>query len=144
MSPLVASDGVTPLTKTIVPLTLPMLSLFMDGRETLRHAAALATLRVRLVCRRCQTQGGSHGRQTVVVVDRPVDGTVFVACPHRPAGAVVQMCAPLHLPSLLLTLGWDLACTACDATLAGDNDPASTSWTVSCPCTTREYRYAMA
>ena len=141
---ILARDGKTPLTKTVVPLTLPMLALFTDGRETLRHAAALGALRVALVCVTCQRQGGSHGRQNVVVVDRPVEGCVFVACPHRPTGALIQMGSPLHLPSLLLTLGWDLACTACGATLTGDNDPAATSWTVSCPCTTREYRYAVA
>ena len=39
MSPLVASDGVTPLTKTIVPLTLPMLSLFMDNYSTITLSA---------------------------------------------------------------------------------------------------------
>ena len=145
MSPLVAIDGRTPLTRTVVPLTLPMLSLFVDGRETLRHLAALSRLRVTLVCRTCLQQGGRDGRQTgVVVVDRPAAGVVFVACPHRPIGGTVQMAQPLNLQSLLLALGWDLACTICGATLEGDNDPQATAFTVRCPCTTREYRYAVA
>lgn len=141
---LLAADG-THLLQTRVDLTLPMLSLFLDGRETLRHLEALRRLRVALVCQTCMAQGGEDGRATrVVVVDRPVEGVAFVACPHRPIGGTVQMGRPLQLQSLLLSLGWNLACTACGHILQGDNDPKSIAFTVSCPCTTREYRYAVA
>ena len=141
---LLAADGYTHLHPARVELTLPMLPLFLDGRETLRHASALAQLRVGLICTYCAAHTEAGYEASVVVVDRPQDGTVFVACPHRPTGGIVQTRATLHLQSLLHALGWNLACTECRHVLQGDNDPASLSFTVRCPCTTREYRYKMA
>ena len=142
--PVLAADGVTHLHQTRVDLTLPMLALFLDGRETLRHASSLAQIRVKLICTYCAAHTEAGHEASVVVVDRPQDGTVFVACPHRPAGGLVQVGAPLHLQSLLHALGWNLACTACGHVLQGDNDPTSIAFTIRCPCTTREYRYKMA
>lgn len=141
---LLAADGATHLRQTRIELTLPMLAFFLDGRHTLRHAHALAQMRVKLICTYCETHRAEGQDASVVVVDRPQDGTVFVACPHRPTGGIVQTRDALHLPALLHALGWNLACTACRHVLQGDNDPTSLAFTVRCPCTTREYRYKMA
>lgn len=138
--PLLAADGYTYLHQQTLPMTLPMIELFLDGRELLRHAGSLRQLRAKLICQQCERGGQPY---VVEVLDRPVEGTVFVACPHRPQGGTVQMGGPLQIQPLLLALGWNLACTACGQPLRGDNDPGSVAFTVTCPCTKREYRFAV-
>lgn len=141
MSKLLAADGYTLLQQQIMPLTSYTVTWFTDGRQLLLHANDLSKVSAKLVCNICEAQGGiAH----VLVVAESTRESVFVACPHRPAGGVVKLDQPLEVGPLLLALGWNLHCPACGQPLRGDNDPTTASkYTVTCCCTSRVYQMAM-
>ena len=139
--PLLAADGSAYLGQETFPLSLAMVQLFNDGRMFLQALDVLQRLRVAVVCRTCESSGGPC---EVTAIYKPDENVVFVACAHRPQGGRVKMDKPLSLDPLLLALGWDLRCTACQHMLSGNNEPTATTLVVSCPCTKREYRYPVA
>lgn len=138
---LLAANGQTHLNQQILALTPYTVTWFLDGRRLLQHAHDLAKVRAELGCILCRKKGTDA---SVHIRDRE-DGTVFVACPHRPRGGRVRVDQPLDVQSLLSALGWNLFCSACGAALQGDNDPqTATAVHVTCPCTSRDYRLAVA
>lgn len=131
-----APDGVTYARQETIDLPVGAVRWFLDGAAMLTHLNELRTIRVKVVCNGC-----GHD---AVARPREIQGDVFVACEHRPAGGRVKLGQALDVEPLLLSLGWGLRCTACEAPLTGNNDPRGTVFTVSCPCTTRQYQLPRA
>lgn len=121
-------------------VTIPMqgrhLRWLNDGRAFLAHLGDLAQIHVAAVCVRCLSAHAS-----VIGGDGPPRKALFSCTCH--AGEV-RMDQELDITPLLSSLGWALVCTTCGEPVEGGNDPLGTRFTVECPCTTREYRVALA
>ena len=116
-----------------LPLDATAVRCLCDGRYLLRHLdTVLATVHLEPVCRHCVASG--------------LDGHVSVQCgEHRAefrcdhtAGWVRLDRGPLEVEQLLTTLGWTVRCTDCRQAATGDNSKGAASFTVQCPCTSRE------
>ena len=126
-----APDGVTYANQQTIDLPVGAVRWFIDGVSMLHHLNDLRSVRVKVVCVGCGSD--AHAAQ------RDIQGDMFVACGHRPSGGRVTLGKDLEVEPLLLALGWGLRCTDCEAPVAGGNDPRSTVFTVTCPCTKRVY-----
>ncbi len=134
-----AADGITHARQQDVPLRGRHLKWLNDGQSFLAHLTDLATVSIRAECVRCVAHDVAD---PVAATPRPDRGVVHVRCGCR-AGEV-QTDRPLDLQPLLLALGWRLVCTRCGDEVRGDNDHTATTFTVTCPCTRRVYRLAVA
>lgn len=125
---------ISPARQTI-QMTADQVRGLLGGRDFLTALARLADIRVEAVCLRCVAAGGSG---TVSASPDPVHPRTFVMCACR--SGQVKTKKPLDLTKLLDALGWTLRCPSCTERVTGDNDPSGTRFTVTCSCTTREFR----
>ena len=121
-------------TPRVTHLTGAQVRAFIEGGYFLAHMDAVRSAGVEVSCRRC------HGmaRLTPLVGEQ----RLLVHCDCR--RGEVRTDKPLELAPLLAALDWDLTCAYCGASLRGDNAQTASIFTVTCPCTTREYRCPVA
>ena len=105
----------------------------IDGESFLRHLSDLETVRIVARCRRCQTAPTAVEREA---------GGIRVGCLCRHGH--VDTSRTLELQPLLDALGWALHCADCGGAVTGDNATHASAFTVTCGCTTRTYRMAVA
>jgi hypothetical protein len=129
---------IDPARRTIV-MTADQVRGLLGGRDFLSNLAHLSEIGCVAVCRVCLAAGGSGA---VTASSDPIHPRFFVMCAHR--SGQVSAKTPLDLTKLLDALCWTIQCSACQARVVGDNDPAASRYTITCPCTIREFRFPVA
>lgn len=136
---ILAPDGTEARLQKEIPLKGRHLKWLNDGESLLCHLADLAAVSIRAECVRCVAHDVVDPIRITPDPDRRL---VHVACGCR-AGQV-KTDKPLEVQPLLQALGWRLVCSACGEPVWGDNDRGATKLTVTCPCSKRVYRLAVA
>lgn len=137
---LLAPNGLTIQAKTILPLSREQIGWFGSGAALLAHLDQLATIGVVPYCAICAHAGHKDAVQAVLDGGR---GMWVVGSACRRGELTVEKARTLSVAELLANLGWRLRCgNRCEPPMdgvEGNNDPAGSTFTVTCGCTDRIY-----